>query len=128
MPLKYALVVFPQFEPLDAFGPTQGVHSLSRMQDLPNGKNLELAIVGPSLEPVSTGAVRDMEPFNLRVGQTIVPTHTFDNPPEGIDVMIVPGGYGTGPEEMSGFDPPGVDRVIQFIRDWYPKIQHLLSE
>lgn len=120
--------MFPQFEPLDAFGPTEGVHSLSRRQDFPYADKLELAVVGPSLEPVSTGPVKNVKPFNPRVAQTIVPTHTFDNPPDGIDVMIVPGGFGTGPEAMSGFDPPGIDRVIQFIREWYPKIQHLLSE
>lgn len=55
-----------------------------------------------------------------------MPTHTFDNPPEGIDVLIVPGGFGAGPYTFSGFKP-NVDPEIQFIREWYPKIKHLLT-
>jgi hypothetical protein len=97
------------------------------MPSFPHASELSLSIIGPSLEPVSTGPVPgDPKPFNARVAQTIVPTHTFDNPPEGIDVLIVPGGYGTGPTTASGFEP-NVDRIVQFIREWYPRIQQLLS-
>jgi len=130
LPTHFALVVFPQFEVLDAFGPTEVLHGIGHPMVNPNGSNIKLSIVGPSLEPVSTGPTKgDPSPLKSQVSQTIVPTHTYDDPPQDIDVMIVPGGFGAGPKALYGgaWEPEGVERVVQFIRDQYPGLKHLLS-
>lgn len=50
----------------------------------------------------------------------MVPTHTFDNPPEKIEVLLVPGGGGTRSEASSG-------PVIEFIAKIYPSLRYLLT-
>ncbi|SMR64304.1 unnamed protein product [Zymoseptoria tritici ST99CH_3D1] len=129
-PGHFALVVFPQYEPLDAFGPTEILHGLGHPMVNPDSAKVHLSIIGPSLEPVSSGpAEGDPSPHKSRVAQSIVPTHTFDNPPKDIDVLIVPGGFGAGPKALwgGGWEPAGVERVVQFLRDQYPGLKHLLT-
>ena len=131
LPTHFALVVFPQFEVLDAFGPTEALHCLGHPLVYPDASKITLSIVGPSLAPVSTGpAEGDPSPVKSRVAQTIVPTHTFDDPPKDIDVLIVPGGFGAGPKALFGgsWEPAGIEKVVQFLRDQYPSLRHLLSK
>jgi putative intracellular protease/amidase len=97
----------------------------------PDFADMQLSIVGPSLDPVSSGPAQgDPSPAKSRVAQTIVPTHTFDHPPKGIDVLIVPGGLGAGPKALfgGGWEPAGVERVVRFLHDQYPAVKHLLSK
>lgn len=133
LPTHFALVVYPQFEVLDAFGPTEALHCLALPIIHPSlTSHLKLSIIGPSLSPVSTGpAEGDPSSLKSRVAQTIVPTHTFDDPPEDVDVLIVPGGFGAGPKaifEGGEWEPRGVERVVRFLRESYPGLKHLLSE
>jgi putative intracellular protease/amidase len=126
--VHFGLVIFPGYEVLDAFGPTEVVHGLGHPMVNKDAANTQLSIIGPSLEPVSSASAEG-SPIKTRVGQTIVPTHTFDAPPEDIDVLIVPGGFGAGPKSLTGgaWEAKDVERIIQFLRDQYPKIKHLLS-
>jgi len=129
--MHFALVVFPQFEVLDAFGPTEVIHMLGHPFVNPDPSSVTLSIVGPSLAPVSSGATSDdPSPTKSRIAQTIVPTHTFDNPPDDIDVLIVPGGFGAGPKALfSGdWEPAGIPRVVEFLHQQYPALKHLLSK
>jgi hypothetical protein len=99
---------------------------------------MTLSIIAPSLEPIGTGPV-DGRPaespkiFPTAVETRMVPTHTYDNLPEQVDVLIVPGGFGTGPATLvpgwtkNNWEPP-VEGVVRVIKTLYPKIQHLLSE
>ena len=126
----FALVVFPQFEVLDAFGPTEVLHGIGHPMVNPNGGNIKLCIIGPSLEPVSTGPAKgDPSPLKSKVAQTIVPTHTYDDPPKDVDVLIVPGGFGAGPKALWGgaWEPEGLERVVRFLRESYGGVKHLLS-
>ena len=128
LPIHYALLLFPQFEILDAFGPIEALNCLARASSFPYANDLTLSVIAATLDPVSTGPLpADPKPFNVNVAQSIVPIHTFDNPPRKIDVLIVPGGFGAGPKTASGFEPD-VERVVEFIREWYPKVKYLLSE
>lgn len=131
LPTHFALVVYPQFEVLDAFGPTEVIHAIGHPMVNPNGGNIKLSVIGPSLDPVSTGPAKgDPSPLKSRVAQTIVPTHTFDDPPKDVDVLIVPGGFGAGPKSLWGgkWEPEGVERVVAFLREMYPRVRHLLSK
>lgn len=131
LPVHFALVVYPQFEVLDAFGPTEVLHCLGNPLVYHDFGKITLSIIGPDSSPVSSGpSIDDPTPIKSRVAQTIVPTHTFDNPPENIDVLIVPGGFGAGPKALFGGDwePAGVERVVRFLRETYPFLKHLLSE
>lgn len=131
LPVHFALVVFPHFEVLDAFGPTEVLHCLGHPGVYSDSDRITLSIIGPELAPISTGpAEGNPSPSKFRVAQTIVPTHTFDNPPKDVDVLIVPGGGGAGPKSLFGgeWEPANVKRVIRFLREQYPSLKHLLSK
>lgn len=107
---KYAVALFPGFQALDVFGPLDVLNFLSRTVPL------ELSVIGPTLEPVST--LHDAS--SARIGQSVVPTHTYDNAPEDIEVLLVPGGMGTR-------DLDNTNKVKEFIRDRFPKLKYLLT-
>lgn len=109
-PTKYAVALFRGFQALDVFGPIDALNYMSRNQPL------SLSILHTSLEPVTT--LVDSTPG--RIGQSVVPTHTYDTAPEDIEVLLVPGGMGTR-------DPENVARVRQFIKERYPKLRFLLT-
>ncbi|KAJ0419024.1 class I glutamine amidotransferase-like protein [Aspergillus carlsbadensis] len=135
--MHYALLLFPGFEALDAFGPLEVLNVLAEH------KKINLSILAETLDPVST---RSPDPASHALGskctQEIVPTGTFadflatttqapsseqkndseGNPPrpQKIDVLIVPGGAGTR-------FPHIVAPVISFIRIIYPTVQYAFS-
>jgi putative intracellular protease/amidase len=97
----------------------------------PNFQQITFSVIGPEKTLISTGpAEGDPSPLKSRVAQTIMPTHTFDAPPNDVDVLIVPGGFGAGPKALfgGGWEPPTTERVVQFLREQYPKVKHLLSK
>ena len=112
-------------------GPVEALNSLSHNRDFPYVDDLDFCVIAETLDPVPTGPLKDdPNPFNKRITQSIVPTHTFDDAPE-IDVLIVPGGYGTGPASLhagKGGWEPDVDKVIDFIARSYDKVMHVISE
>ena len=130
VPLRYALVLFPQWEALDAMGPIECLNTLSHQRSFPYVSDLDLAIIAPTMEPVSTGPLPvDPNPFNRRIAQSVVPTHTFENPPEDIDVLIIPGGFGTGPKALfgGGFEPD-VESLVGFVAGVFERVEYVLSK
>ena len=128
VPLRYGLLLFPQWELLDAAGPIEALNSLTHSANFPYASDLDFAIIAETLDPVSTGPLKDdPKPFNRAVAQSVVPTHTFDNAPD-LDVLIIPGGFGTGPSTIhkSGFDP-NVDAVIDYIAKVYDRVEYIIS-
>ncbi|KAF4981758.1 hypothetical protein FZEAL_2480 [Fusarium zealandicum] len=109
-PTKYAVALFPGFQALDVFGPVDALNYMSRQQPL------TLSLLHTSLDPVST--LVDDTPG--RIGQSVVPTHTYDTAPEDIEVLLVPGGFGTR-------EAKNVERVRDFIKERYPKLRYLLT-
>jgi putative intracellular protease/amidase len=125
--LRYGLVLFPQFEVLDVFGPIEALNVLPRLQTFPWADKLDLAIIAETMDPVTSGPVKgDKNPFNPKIAQSVVPTHTFDNAPE-VDVLLVPGGWGAGPATRSGFKPD-VTAVVKYISSVFDKLQYLVSK
>ena len=84
--------------------------------------SLTLPIVASTLEPVSTqprGMNQSIQLANF--SQSIVPTHTFADPPENLDVLIVPGGLGTRAQAPALLD------AIDYIKDVFPSLDYLLT-
>lgn len=75
-------------------------------------QNITLSIIAATLHPVSTRHVGKHS-----VGQSIVPTHTFNDAPI-LDVLIIPGGWG-------GFDTK--PELQQWVRDTVPNLGTLIT-
>ncbi|EEB95292.1 hypothetical protein MPER_05757 [Moniliophthora perniciosa FA553] len=112
-PVNFGVLLFPTFQALDVFGPLDALNILS--MSFP----LNLSIIAKSLDPVSTKH-RDpsLNPFNSNFGESVVPTHDFDNPPP-LDVLLIPGGYGTRADDIGS--------LIDFIRRTYPSLKYLIT-
>lgn len=105
VPLRYGVLVFDGYEPLDAHGPLEFFQSLSYWYPL------TLSVIAADLEPKST------KPSGF--GTKILPTHTYKSAPP-LDVLLVPGGLGTKTliEDAA---------TLEFIRDIYPGLKYILT-
>ncbi|KAK6071154.1 dj-1 family protein [Seiridium cupressi] len=106
LPQHFGILLYPGFEALDAFGPMEVVNDLSRNNEL------SLSIIAATRDPVST-----LWKGVHSVGQSVVPTHTFDDAPD-LDVLIIPGGYG-------GFDTG--EATLDYICKVVAKVGHLIT-
>jgi len=113
-PRNYGVLLPPNFDPLDVVGPIEVLGALSTFT------SLTLSYLARSLDPVT-----DKE-TNSTFATAIVPTHTLDNPPEGLEVLIIPaGGGGVTPdrdERMKGLEPE-----VEYIARAYPKLKYLVT-
>lgn len=110
VPTSYGLLLFPQFEVLDATGPIEALNVLSFQL---NHQEIKLSVIAETLGPVGPGPILPATTsvqFNGQ--QKYLPTHTFDTAPP-LDVLIVPGGRGTtrSDEELKP--------MLDFIRKSY---------
>lgn len=81
---------------------------------------MNLSIIASTLDPVSTKPPNpSLNPHNSDFGQSVVPTHTFSQPPASLDVLIVPGGRGTRTTDVS--------EIVTFIKETYPRLQYLIT-
>lgn len=109
-PLSYGLLLFPQFEVLDAAGPIETLNVLSFQLD---HQEIKLSVIAESLDPVGPGAVPpDTKSLHFNGQQKYLPTHTFETAPQ-LDVLIVPGGRGT---QRPNAD---IQPMLDFIRNSY---------
>jgi putative intracellular protease/amidase len=85
-------------------------------------KTMNLSIIASTLDPVSS---KPLSPLHNTAGsffqQAINPTHTFANPPENLEVLIVPGGLTTRAPAPGRFD------VIDYIKSTYPNLRYIIS-
>jgi putative intracellular protease/amidase len=71
------------------FGPLDILNTLARET------KLELSILAATRSPVTTLAPTQnstIDAFKNLFGESILPTHTFENAPKDIEVLIIPGG------------------------------------
>ncbi|KAG9235854.1 ThiJ/PfpI family protein [Amylocarpus encephaloides] len=110
-PTRFGLLLFPSITAIDAFGPLEflALHSM--------GHYLNLSVIAQTLDPVSSKP-RAMNAAGSSFGTTLVPTHTFANPP-ALDVLIIPGGIGTR--------APDLDPAIAYVKATYPSLQYLIT-
>jgi putative intracellular protease/amidase len=107
-PMKYGIALFPGFQALDVFGPVDILNILARSNPM------EIAVLAPTLDPVSTAIV------DGGFGQSVAPTHTYADAPKDLEVLLVPGGFGTRNEEQ-------MVTVIEYLKMVYPSLQYLLT-
>lgn len=112
-PIYIGLLLFSDFEALDVFGPMNCLNALSRSFPL---RISILTHTAP--KPVNTWPL-DPGPHKSNFTQAIVPTHTFSNPPDDLEVLFVPGGVGMyhKTEEVAAAE--------EFIKTVYPKLRYL---
>jgi transcriptional regulator GlxA family with amidase domain len=115
LPINYGVVVYPGFQALDAFGPLDVLNLLSLSHPL------QLSVIASNLEPVSTQVLDpEQNVANSRFSQSIVPTHTFDDPPAQLDVLLVPGGFGMS----SSIDTAD---AVAYIKKAYPSLKYIFT-
>ncbi|KAM3487922.1 hypothetical protein MY3957_008798, partial [Beauveria namnaoensis] len=108
-PTKYAILLFPGFQALDVFGPLDALNTLSLF------RHVELSVIAASDSPVSTNFAG-----KFGTAERVVPTHTLQNAPSDIEVLLVPGGRGFS-------DVVGLLPVVEFIRSTFPRLRNLLT-
>lgn len=69
------------------------------------------------MDPVTT-RVPGLGTSSPNFAQSIVPTHTFETAPQ-LDVLIVPGGFGNR--------APGLESLVNFIKERYPTVRYFIS-
>ncbi|KAL5095394.1 hypothetical protein Trisim1_000170 [Trichoderma cf. simile WF8] len=111
-PKKIAVALFSGFQALDVFGPLDALNILSYTNPL------ELYLLSTTLDPVSTIPVKAPSPG--AIGQRLVPTHTYQDAPKDIEVLLVPGGRGTRDLELT-------QPVVDFIEATFPSLRFLLT-
>lgn len=92
LPKNFGVVLFPGFQLLDVCGPLDALNVLS------NSHTLNLSIIAATRDPVGTQHfMQDQQ--GSKFDQRIVPTHTFDDAPKDLEVLIIPGGLGNRSDE-----------------------------
>jgi putative intracellular protease/amidase len=113
-PTKIGVILFPGFQLLDICGPLDVLNILSSTEEL------HLSILAATLDPVSTKV--QISPVNpgSNFSESIVPTHTFETAPDDLEVIILPGGFGSRKDE-------NIEGVIEFVKGYYGKLRWLLT-
>lgn len=114
-PTHLGVVIFPGFALLDLAGPMQFFNQLSAL------KPFQLSVIAKTMDPVTTIPPNHTEPDSKysRIGELLLPTHTFDNAPD-LDVLLVPGGLGMRDETI-------LNETASFIQKRYSSLKYLLS-
>ncbi|KAL1799607.1 hypothetical protein ACET3X_003644 [Alternaria dauci] len=99
LPQKIGVVIFPGFQLLDWAGPLDAFNILS------SSHTLTLCTIAYTLDPVPTqNSMQDQQ--GSLFSQSAVPTHTFENAPDDLDVLLLPGGLGArGPDSDAWMKP-----------------------
>lgn len=114
-PSRFGIIVYDGFQTLDVYGPLDALffHSLK--------EPINLSVISYTMDPVTTGT-RNQTVLGSSWGTSVLPTHTYANPPEDLDVLMIPGGLGNRvlPEEH-------LDAMLDYLRDVYPSLQYIIS-
>lgn len=113
LPKNYGMILYPGFQALDVFGTLDVLNILSLKTEL------NLSIIAATSDPVSTQPDHMTGYPDSSFFERVVPTHSFRQPPEDLDVLIVPGGLGTRYSPMNS--------TVDFIAETYPRLQYLMS-
>lgn len=83
-------------------------------------RQLNLALISDTLDPVWVAPVSEqLNAQNSSFWFSVNPTHTYDNPPEDIEVLLVPGGPGVTLGNTTS--------AVDYVRKVYPKLRYLIT-
>ncbi|KAF2201343.1 class I glutamine amidotransferase-like protein, partial [Delitschia confertaspora ATCC 74209] len=135
LPTHFAILLFPSFQSLDAFGPLDVLSSLSLFYPT---LSMHISVLSATIAPVSTRVLStpDMNMTHGDFGESVIPTDTYANVlarggkaiVEGmngekmlsdIEVLLVPGGGGTRHAR--------IEEEISFVREMYPRLKYVIS-
>jgi transcriptional regulator GlxA family with amidase domain len=112
--MNWGVALFDSFDSMDVIGP------LNPLWYAAFSRKLNLALIAPTLSPVQVQPVTpDLNTQNSSFWFSINPTHTYSNPPQDLDVLLVPGGPGATFGD--------VEEVIEFVRVTYPRVKYLIT-
>lgn len=107
--------MYNAFDIIDVFGPIDVLFYLSLM------KQLNLNLIAETMDPVwMRPPNKELNKFGSNFTAAFKPTHTYDNPPDNVEVLIVPGGLGMRFGNSS-------DLAVDYVRKTYPKLKYLLT-
>lgn len=92
LPKNFGVILYPGFQLLDVCGPLDALNVLSNLH------TLNLSILAATRDPVGTQNLAQDQQGSY-FNQSIVPTHTFDDAPTNLEVLIIPGGLGNRSDE-----------------------------
>lgn len=108
LPTKIGIVIFPGFQLLDYAGPLDAFNILS------NSNTLTLSTIAYNTSPIPTqNFVQTKQGSDF--SQSIVPTHTFDNAPDDLDMLLLPGGLGSRDAESEVYMAPQVEFLKRYL-------------
>ncbi|KAK5053884.1 hypothetical protein LTR84_001846 [Exophiala bonariae] len=110
-PKSFGLLLYPQFEVLDAAGPIEALNLLSHLDGF---TDMKLSIISKTLDPISIGPAGAPHSTVFTGAQRYLPTHTFETAPP-LDVLLIPGGAGSF--DMPGAEKRDIEGHVQFVRD-----------
>lgn len=115
LPSRFGMIVYPGYQTLDVFGPLDAYFFLSL------SRPLNLTIISYTLDPVTT-ANRNQTAIGSEWSTSVIPTHTYENPPKDLDVLLIPGGLGNRvlPDDHR-------EALLNYLRDVYPSLQYIIS-
>ena len=107
-PKSFGIVLYPEFEVLDATGPLETLNCFAYRS---GDKDIKLSVISRSMDPIAVGK-------GLVLGsQKYLPTHTFETAPQ-LDVLLIPGGAGCV-DFYPGMEDHNVDDYIDYVRRAY---------
>lgn len=114
-PKNWAVALYDGLDVIDVFGPIDVLYILSLSQQL------NLYFLADTMAPVwMRPPLPELNKAGSNFTASFNPTHTFDNPPNDIEILLVPGGLGMRRGNSS-------EPVVDFVRKTYPKVKYLLT-
>ncbi|QLI65062.1 Isonitrile hydratase [Metarhizium brunneum] len=114
-PKNWAVALYDGLDVIDVFGPIDVLYILSLSQQL------NLYFLADTMAPVwMRPPLPELNKAGSNFTASFNPTHTFDNPPDDIEILLVPGGLGMRRGNSS-------EPVVDFVRKTYPKVKYLLT-
>lgn len=113
-PTNWGVALFNSFDSIDVVGP------LNPLFYLAFSRQLNLPLIADTLEPVWVRPAQEsLNTYDSNFWFSINPTHTYSNPPDDIEVLLVPGGPGSRFLDVS--------TTVDYVREVYPNLKYLIT-
>jgi len=125
---SFGFIIYQGFDTLDVMGPLEALQTLARKV------SIDVSFIGETLDPVSPKPAV-MTPISQNAWQDVVPTHTYDNPPSDLEVLMVPGRRSSGRYQDISLTQtggawsrnPDLNTTFDFLKDTYPELKYFFT-